>query len=397
MFWGTFDGDALCEGKRKAWGSFRWVWVPTGGPESAEDGSRGCDVINLSSLLYLGAGLALHARRFAAALSRKARVALIPWDRPRQGVKYPEVEELRKFCVKPRKDGIGLALGSAEFTQWAVGRPRISSTVWETTRVPERWLRALRKADDIWVPSEWGRSIFESAGLDSRRIHVVPGGVDSDLFTPAPNACPPRHTFRFISVGKWENRKCSAELVRAFCQEFRRDEDVELVMHCGTAWQRRLDIDREISAELARVGAEAPRVTAGFWGDAANLLHLMRNADAFVLPTRAEGWGLAILEAMSCALPCIVTDYSALRAFANEQNSYLIRVQRMCPVNDPEFFACGQDWGEWAEPDFEHLRYLMRYLYEHRDEAREKGQLARQTARQFSWDRSASIALSHLR
>lgn len=125
---------------------------------------------------------------------------------------------------------------------------------------------------------------------------------------------------------------------------------------------------------------------------------LIQRSDAFVLPTRAEGWGLPILEAMACALPCIVTDYSGLTEFANERNCYLIRVKEMCKVEDPEFFDPRYDWGEWAQPDPDHLRHLMRYVYENSDEAGDKGRLACQDARRlWSWDHAARIAITYVR
>lgn len=40
------------------------------------------------------------------------------------------------------------------------------------------------------------------------------------------------------------------------------------------------------------------------------LLHIYQAIDLFTLPTGGEGWGLPILEAMSCGVPCLVTGYS---------------------------------------------------------------------------------------
>jgi glycosyltransferase involved in cell wall biosynthesis len=40
---------------------------------------------------------------------------------------------------------------------------------------------------------------------------------------------------------------------------------------------------------------------------------LMRASKVFVFPSRSEGFGLAVAEAMSCGLPCIISDLPALR------------------------------------------------------------------------------------
>jgi glycosyltransferase involved in cell wall biosynthesis len=57
-----------------------------------------------------------------------------------------------------------------------------------------------------------------------------------------------------------------------------------------------------------------------------DIRNLLAAADAFVLPTRGEGWGLPIAEAMSMALPVIVTDCQGPNAYANSSNAYIIPV-----------------------------------------------------------------------
>jgi glycosyltransferase involved in cell wall biosynthesis len=45
---------------------------------------------------------------------------------------------------------------------------------------------------------------------------------------------------------------------------------------------------------------------------------LYRSVDAFVLPSRGEGWGRPYMEAMSMGLPVIATNWSGPTEFVNE-------------------------------------------------------------------------------
>jgi tetratricopeptide (TPR) repeat protein len=106
---------------------------------------------------------------------------------------------------------------------------------------------------------------------------------------------------------------------------------------------------------------------------------LYRTADAFVLPTRGEGWGLPIMEAMASALPVLVTNWGAHLDFANDDNAYLIRSDGTVPVDEEQrrqspFY--GPDH-RWANPSVEHLASVMRHVFEHRAEARDRGLRAR--------------------
>lgn len=84
-------------------------------------------------------------------------------------------------------------------------------------------------------------------------------------------------------------------------------------------------------AELPRVelvqGEDMPR---------AALRNLYAAADAFVLPTRGEGWGLPIAEAMAMALPVIATNWSGPTALLSADNSFALSPARMLPGGQAE-------------------------------------------------------------
>lgn len=343
-------------------------------------------------------GWGVHSSEFTRALSRYEPVRRIDRGSARIGWMRNGLGRLRRRILPAAPDDVDLHLPFWVDDMVVLGSPlKIAWTVFEGTRIPEPHQRRLRRMDMIWAPSEWGCDTLAAAGFAPEMLRVVPEGVDAEVFRPAEPGSRDDAVFRFLCVGKWERRKGTAELVRAFCEEFDADEPVELVMHCGAAWERPLDYRLEIAQEIARAGGGSPRIVPSDRLDRDGLVRLMQRCHAFVLPTRAEGWGLPVLEAMACGLPAIVTDYSGLREFANERNAYLIPVERMVPLEDREFYDPLLDWGEWAQPDLAQLRRLMRFVYNNPDRAREKGRLSREDAAQlWTWDRAARIAKSHI-
>ena len=113
--------------------------------------------------------------------------------------------------------------------------------------------------------------------------------------------------------------------------------------------------------------------------------------DAFVAPSRAEGWGLPISEAMACGLPVIVTGYSGPTEFIGP---YARRIDhRLVPIKMPYFERADGDLGLWAEPDWSHLRHLMREMMSDPAAARELGLAGSRHIRdRFSWDATAKAA-----
>jgi glycosyltransferase involved in cell wall biosynthesis len=121
-------------------------------------------------------------------------------------------------------------------------------------------------------------------------------------------------------------------------------------------------------------------------GDA--LLEFLRQMDAFVLPSRGEGFGLCGLEAMATGLPLIATNWSGPVEYIDSKCVYSLNY-KLVDANGIESNHVVYH-GRWAEPDYEHLRSLLRWLYEHPDEAAEKGcRAAEWVHSHWTWDRVA--------
>jgi glycosyltransferase involved in cell wall biosynthesis len=122
------------------------------------------------------------------------------------------------------------------------------------------------------------------------------------------------------------------------------------------------------------------------------LPRVYKAADAFVLPSRGEGWGRPLVEAMSMSLPVIATNWSGPTEFLTEDNSYPLAVDRMSEVMEGPF-----EGHLWAEPSESKLRVLMRRVMDNPAEAKAKGRKAREDMiRQFSPEIVADIVADQI-
>ncbi|MDQ6909205.1 MAG: glycosyltransferase [Actinomycetota bacterium] len=286
---------------------------------------------------------------------------------------------------RPRSDVAQVALCQADaFGKVPAGAGRIGWTMLEVTGLPQSWVDGCNTMDEVWVPASFNVETFRSSGV-TVPIQVMPLGVDVDYFHPGIAGFRPSPRFTFLSVFEWGERKAPELLLRAFAEEFKATEDVVLVLAVSNR-DPAVDVEQEI-AKLD-LGPCAPIVLI-LNADFApyQMGSLYRSADCFVLPTRGEGWGMPVLEAMACGLPVIATDWSGPAAFLHDGIGYplkvksLVKAEARCPY---------YEGFEWAEPDFDNLRFLMRQVFEAPERARTKGMAAAaEVAATRTWKQAA--------
>ena len=275
---------------------------------------------------------------------------------------------------------------------------RIAYVVWETSKLPDAWYAPLREVERYWVPCTWARDMLIDNGFDADAIDVVPHGTDVSVFHPA---VPPEPSvaalsgFKFITVGRWQHRKGTAELLRAFDAEFAGDPSERLVLSCHNPHRPGINLAKELRA-LNLSCLEQLTFLSDVIGNQ-RMASLFTACDAAVFPTRSEAWGLSISEAMACGLPVIATHFSGPADYITDTTSYPLGWKPApCPWM-PLTMADG-DYGMWAEPDFTELRLLMRRIYEDREEAQAVGaRAAAHIAETWTWDHAAEEAAAVLR
>jgi len=95
---------------------------------------------------------------------------------------------------------------------------------------------------------------------------------------------------------------------------------------------------------------------------------------------------------MACGKPTIQPDFGGQTDYMNEGNSWMVPTTKI-KANDGHMY----EEIMWGMPDIKILREKLRYCFEHRDQVKKKGDQALKDAQEWSWDNSASIALTHLK
>jgi glycosyltransferase involved in cell wall biosynthesis len=151
-------------------------------------------------------------------------------------------------------------------------------------------LRAAREAAAIVAVSELTARQLREVASARVPIVVAPHGVDLERFSPGESAERGRYVF---FVGTLEPRKGLDVLLAAFGDIADRDSDVELWIAGQRGWHVG-ELADEIDAH--RHGSRIRRL--GYVSDE-RLVSLLRGAQAVVYPSRGEGFGMPVLEALA--------------------------------------------------------------------------------------------------
>ncbi|MDI6100725.1 glycosyltransferase family 4 protein [Actinoplanes sp. NEAU-A12] len=183
--------------------------------------------------------------------------------------------------------------------------------------------RALRLAAAVIATSTpAARRVEQMHGLSG--VHVVPPGVDK-----APLARPSPTGGRLLNVASLTHRKGQDLLVEALSRL------TGLDWTCTIAGAGRLRLPA--GPVGARVHVAGP-LSGGALDDA------YANADLFVLPSRAETYGMVVTEALARGLPVVATDVGGVpEALGAAPDGGL--PGRLIPPDDPEALAAAlRDW-----------------------------------------------------
>jgi glycosyltransferase involved in cell wall biosynthesis len=197
--------------------------------------------------------------------------------------------------------------------------------------------RAGRVTDHVIVLNDTDAAIaHEELGVPDRRIELLPNGVDVDTFAPATSEC--REALRrsvfciddpdHVIVGML-GRLCFQKNPHCFVRAAAR----AAVLRPNATFI--LIGDGELRSELEdMISASGKKDRIRILGWRSDVPEILKALDLMVLPSRWEGMPLAILEAMSTAVPVVASDIPG--------NNHLVhdgKDGRLFPVDDDAALA----------------------------------------------------------
>jgi glycosyltransferase involved in cell wall biosynthesis len=338
-------------------------------------------------------GIGVHYSNFADALRRISHIGDLVEE-----VNCDNQDEVWAGVERSRPEDVNISFVSMPIQDHYQGT-NIQWVVFESTRVPPTVMNTMLTADQVWVPSEWGRKILIDGGVTADLCHVVPEGVDSAQYHPyAPRVESP--ILSYLIAGKYELRKSIIETIYAWIQEFGNDPDVELVVKSNYFTNQAAKYN-ELSGWIESTGVQNVRV---LWGTSStsDLIDLYQQSHIFVLPTKGEGWGLPLIEAAAVGLPIITVMHSAHTEFLQHIPSSVVPVEfDMAPIACEEYKSYypteDGDWGAWAQPRVDSIRSALRTSRDNYATLQSRAFANSSIIRDaFSWDRSVDCALSIL-
>jgi len=354
---------------------------------------------NIIGNIFGADGFTSHVRQLANALHEQGLDVRIDCGKPQGWERVVTDAEYLMLTKEYSEDMTSILIGTPQYLPfvWAENpKHTIMFLIWEGNTIPFSWLNNLlsEKTNQIWVPSIHVKDaiLYGAFGTEkdtlNKKIKIISHGVDLSLFNhdlkPIKTENQP---FVFLCNKGWrgteDDRSGIQYLLRAYTEEFTSKDNVRLVCKINPSY---LPQSFDFKQAMANLGIEKKEDSPIIMVSTENMPYKMmpeiyKDADVYVNPCRAEGFGLPGLEAHAMGVPSIQTNFGGQTDYMTEYTDFYLNDFTMDEVqNDLQYEGI-----KWCTPNVKELREKMRYTYENPQEMRKKGQKAFENSYKWTW------------
>ncbi len=264
------------------------------------------------------------------------------------------------------------------------GALNVGYTTWEADRIPKEWIPWMSQADQVWVPSQWNKQVFERCGL-ILPIHVIPHCVKPPLTALKEGDRP----YRFYTIATAHVRKNLKGLLAAFKEVVKAYDNVELWVKTSGEEAGNYKYQFESSGVWDKVNWIQDVLSNR------EIQELHRVCNCFVSLNTGEGFGVPIADAIAHGNEVVTTGYGGHLDFCA---GYAKLVDfKLGPVSsvmeEHGFDRSMRD----AKADSHHAGQLMKEAYRNRNHLNdERTDFIRQHIQNHSFDRVGKLMTSTL-
>lgn len=275
----------------------------------------------------------------------------------------------------------------------------------ETTSVPDKknstlesedWITNINKyIDYVWVYTTHGKEVLETYGL--KNVYVIPCGYDEHLFNKeyeikidfskitdsyTKTTVPiDENTFIFMFCGHAQKRKNFETMLQAYLEEFEEHENVVFITKSYDGGEvHKIILDEMEKASEKK--SSLPKHLYIYEDTSPELIpQYYYTANCMVQCSRAEGFGLPIVEAMAMGTPSIAVQWGGPKDFVTQENSFLVPYNL---VESDYHVQSKQMKSFWAEVEFDKLKNIMRFAFENPKICKKKGLVGKENMKYWT-------------
>jgi glycosyltransferase involved in cell wall biosynthesis len=286
------------------------------------------------------------------------------------------------------------------------GKLNANFTMFETDRIPERWLHHSLQHDLVVVPTESSRRAWMNAGYAKSKTRLCPLAVDAETYSGRAEPLALRfedgervdsRRVRLLNVSEFGSRKNLLGLMRAWLRATSPLDDAALILKvgCYIPGTHAMFLQHIQTAEIqARKTLAQAAPICFIYGKLAepNLPRLFTSATHYLSMSTGEGWDLPMMEAAASGLRLIAPEHSAYTEYLDSSIATLIPAHP-APADfrgDPATaaFFRGSNW--WV-PDESRAMEAIREAIEGRDSHKQPAR--DRIAQKYTWTNSAKRLL----